>query len=108
VIGAPTRQRAGRDLPYGADDWLINAAAVAWFSAAAHAQRAKESLASGMDTLAPLATKRVQPSLTKAEAKARAGNVCLLATRASVVDLFGSSRELAPDAAVLSATGVHL
>lgn len=37
---------------------------------------------------------------TKAEAKARVGNVCLLATRAGVVDLFGSSGEMVRDAAI--------
>jgi len=35
---------------------------------------------------------------TKAEAKARAGNVCLLATRSGVIDLFGSTGERAPEA----------
>jgi hypothetical protein len=40
---------------------------------------------------------------TKAEAKARAGNVCLLATRSGVIDLFGSSGTLRPDAAVRTA-----
>ena len=42
------------------------------------------------------------------EAKARVGNVCLLSTRAGVVDLFGSSRDLASDASAPSATGAHL
>jgi diguanylate cyclase (GGDEF)-like protein len=35
---------------------------------------------------------------TKAEAKAREGNVCMLSTRNGVIDLFGSSRGLGSDA----------